>query len=112
MTTMTTTTPKNMGRVTECLPQSQHAVFVERLAIATRIAGHWRKIPRSDQLTFRQPTQFSLFTEEQVSVMMDKVMASMKEKYGGKKKPKRQVQFSREPSDSGRDSDSDSSHKK
>jgi hypothetical protein len=48
----------------------------------------------------------ALFTEEQVSVMMGKVMASIKEKYGGKKKPKRQVQFS----DS--DSDSDSIDKK
>jgi hypothetical protein len=53
----------------------------------------------------------AFFTEEQVSVMMGKVMASMKEKYGGKKKPKRQVQFS-EPSDSDSDSDSDSNDKK
>jgi hypothetical protein len=51
----------------------------------------------------------AFFTEEQVSVMMGKVMASMKEKYSSKKKPKRQVQF-REPSDS--DSDSDSIDKK
>jgi hypothetical protein len=49
----------------------------------------------------------ALFTEEQVSVMMEQVMASMREKYGGKKKPKHQVHFSKS-SDSSSDSDSDS----
>jgi hypothetical protein len=49
----------------------------------------------------------AFFTEEQVSVMMGTVMASIKEKYGSKKKPKCQVQF-REPSDSDSNSDSDS----
>jgi hypothetical protein len=33
----------------------------------------------------------ALLTEEQLSVMMKKVMSSVKEKYGAKKKPKRQV---------------------
>jgi hypothetical protein len=46
----------------------------------------------------------ALFTTEQVSVMMKKVMASLKEKYGSNKKTKRQVHFS--------DSDSDSSSDK
>jgi hypothetical protein len=60
---------------------------------------HANKSPSSKTKAF--------FTEEQVSVMMGQVMASMKEKYGGNKKPKRQVQFS----DSS-DSDSDSIDKK
>jgi hypothetical protein len=38
----------------------------------------------------------ALFTEEQVSVMMKRVMASMKDKYGHKKKPKRQVRVEEE----------------
>jgi hypothetical protein len=42
--------------------------------------------------------------------MMEQVMASMQEKYGGKKKAKRQVHFSKS-SDSSSDSDSDSDNK-
>jgi hypothetical protein len=53
-------------------------------------------------------TTAALFTEEQVSVMMKNVMASLKEKYGGDKKPKRQVHFS----DIDSDSDSNSSNGK
>jgi hypothetical protein len=41
---MTTTMPKNMGRVIESLPQSQHAVFVVKLGIATRTVGLWIKM--------------------------------------------------------------------
>jgi hypothetical protein len=48
------------------------------------------------------------FTEEQVSVMMGQVMASMKEKYGGNKKTKHQVHLS----DSDSNSDSDRNDKK
>jgi hypothetical protein len=48
----------------------------------------------------------ALFTDEQVSVMMEQVMASMRETYGSKKKPKRQVHFSKS-SDSSSDSISD-----
>jgi hypothetical protein len=46
------------------------------------------------------------FTEKQVSVMIGQVMASMKEKYGGNKKQKRQVHFSDSDSDSNSDRDS------
>jgi hypothetical protein len=53
----------------------------------------------------------SLFTDEQVSVMMKKVMASLKEKYGNKKKTKRQVHFSDSASDSDSNSDSSSDKK-
>jgi hypothetical protein len=54
----------------------------------------------------------AFFTEEQVSFMMGTVMASMKEKYGSKKKPKRLVQFSEPSSESSySDSDSDSNDK-
>ena len=49
----------------------------------------------------------AIFTEEQVSVMMGQVMASMKKKYGGTKKAKRQVHFS-DASDVASDSDSES----
>jgi hypothetical protein len=52
----------------------------------------------------------ALFTEEQMSVMMKKVMASMKEKYGDQKKPKRQVHYE-SSSDSDNDSDKHSSDK-
>jgi hypothetical protein len=49
----------------------------------------------------------ALFTEEQVSVMMKNVMSSLKEKYGGDKKPKQQVHFSDIDSDSDSNSSSD-----
>jgi hypothetical protein len=58
-TTTTMTTPKNIGRVIENLPRSQHAVSVVKLGIATRTVGLWTKMQRSVQPTFRQPTQFS-----------------------------------------------------
>jgi hypothetical protein len=57
----------------------------------------------------KMPASKALFTEEQVSLMMGKVMALMKEKYGGKKNAKREVHFS--DTDYGSDSDSDSSDK-
>jgi hypothetical protein len=38
--------------------------------------------------TTSSATTAALFTEEQVSVMMKNVMASLKDKYGGNKKPK------------------------
>jgi hypothetical protein len=52
----------------------------------------------------------ALFTEEQMSVMMKKVMASMKEKYGDQKKQKGQVHYE-SSSDSDNDSDKHSSDK-
>jgi hypothetical protein len=52
----------------------------------------------------------ALFTEEQMSVMMKKVMASMKEKYGDQRKPKHQVHYE-SSSDSDNDSDKHSSNK-
>jgi hypothetical protein len=44
-----------------------------------------------------------LFTEEQLSVMMKKVMSSMKEKYGNKRKPKHLVRFEEDSSSSDSD---------
>jgi hypothetical protein len=52
----------------------------------------------------------ALFTEEQVSVTMKNVMASMKEKYGDKKTPKHQVHYE-SSSNSNNDSDKHSSDK-
>jgi hypothetical protein len=57
--------------------------------------------------TTSSATTAALFTEEQVSVMMKNVMSSLKEKYGGDKKPKRQVHFSDIDSDSDSNSSSD-----
>jgi hypothetical protein len=52
-----------------------------------------------------------LFTEEQMSVMMKKVMASIKDKYGGSKKIKRQVHYKESASASDSNSDKSSSEK-
>jgi hypothetical protein len=57
--TTTTTTPKNMERVIESLPRNQHAAFVARLDIATKIAGLWTRTPRSVRLAFKLPIPFS-----------------------------------------------------
>jgi hypothetical protein len=62
--------------------------------------------------TTSSATTAALFTEEQVSVMMKNVMASLKEKYGGDKKPKQQVHFSDSDSDSNSSSDKKSNNKK
>jgi hypothetical protein len=62
-------------------------------------------LPRCPKVAAAANSTAALFTEEQVSVMMKKVMASMKERYGKKKKPKRQVQFEDEHSSSDSDSD-------
>jgi transposase InsO family protein len=68
-----------------------------------------KKKPKTQQ-TLTTGTE-PLFTEEQVSVMMKKVMASVKEKYGGSKKIKRKVHYEDSDSGSGSDSANDNSEK-
>jgi hypothetical protein len=52
-----------------------------------------KKIKKKKPKVTNTANTTALLTEEQMSVMMKKVMASMKEKYGDQRKPKRQVHY-------------------